>query len=250
MRDTPPRNDVLRTTPANVPQAMTATKTTDPKTTIHLIRHGDAIPDAATAFSEHDGYDEMGLSRKGLTQARALAARLQRTLALGAIYSSPTRRAYETAFTIATACEREVRRDVRLREIGLGDESLPPALAPEARAKAIRERLESLATTALRDGSWAGVPEVEPSANVRARVGAALADIVARHAGEHVAIVSHAGTINAYFAGILGTTHEFFFPIGNTSLSSIRLRGGRTTLLRLNDTAHLERERTVPASDA
>ncbi len=73
------------------------------KTTIHLIRHGDAIPDATTAFSGTDGYDEMGLSAKGVAQANALASRLARTIAIAAVYASPTRRAYETAFAVARA---------------------------------------------------------------------------------------------------------------------------------------------------
>ncbi len=132
-------------------------------------------------------------------------------------------------------------RDARLREIALGDESLPADLPPQERARAIRERLETLAAIALRDGSWAGVPGVEPGASVRARIGGAIEEIVARHPGEAVAIVSHAGAINAYLAALIGTERDFFFPIGNTSLSSVRFSGERSTLLRLNDTAHLER---------
>jgi hypothetical protein len=66
---------------------------------------------------------------------------------------------------------------------------------------------------------------------------------------ELVALVSHAGTINAYFAELLGTRRDFFFPTGNTSLSTVRIEDGRSLLVRLNDTAHLER-RGRSAADA
>ncbi len=213
----------------------------DVKTTVHFIRHGDAVPDATTPFARTDGYDAMGLSAKGVFQADALARRLARTLAIAAVYASPTRRAYETGAAVARAFDLAVVRDERLREIALGEESLAADLTPAEQARAIRERLESLAAIALRDGSWSGVPGVEPAADVRARMRATVDEIVARHPDEHVAVVSHAGTINAHFAALLGTTHDFFFSIGNTSLSSVRIAGGRTLLLRLNDTAHLER---------
>jgi hypothetical protein len=40
---------------------------------------------------------------------------------------------------------------------------------------------------------------------------------------------------------MLGVPRDFFYPIGNTSLNSVRFAEGRPLLLRLNDTAHLER---------
>jgi broad specificity phosphatase PhoE len=97
-----------------------------------------------------------------------------------------------------------------------------------------------LAKVALTEGSWASIPDVEPGAEVKARMQAAVEDIVARHPRAQVAIVSHAGSINAYLAQLLGVPRDFFFPIGNASLNSVRVDGERTLLLRLNDIAHLE----------
>jgi probable phosphoglycerate mutase len=211
-----------------------------PRTTLHLIRHGDAIPEPGTTFAPETGYDVLGLSVKGRAQAEALAERLVATTDLAAIYSSPALRARETAAAIADATGLEVRIDPRVREIYLGDESVAH-VAAEERARVVRERLEMLATIAVRDGSWAAVPNVEPGAEVRARMQAAVDAIVAAHPDGHVAIVSHAGSINAYLASQLGIERDFFFPIGNTSLNSVRVMDGRVLLLRLNDTAHLEK---------
>ncbi len=213
------------------------------RTIVHFIRHGDALPDAETTFTGSAGYDDLGLSAKGVDQARALAQRLAATLDLAAIVSSPTRRAHETAAAVAEGCGRAISLDERLREIDLGDESLPPALAPRERATAIRARLAGLAATALREGSWSSVAGSEPADRVATRIGAAVDDVVRAYPGAHVALVSHAGTINAYFARLIGIERTFFFPTGNTSISSVRIEGGVARVLRLNDAAHLERPR-------
>jgi broad specificity phosphatase PhoE len=212
------------------------------KTTIHLIRHGDAVPDADAAIDPERGYDLLGLSAKGKAQAASLAARLRAAMPIAAVYSSETLRAHETAAATADAFGLAVRHDTRLREIYLGTESVAH-LPPAERADAVRERLAGFAAMAVRDGSWAKVPGSEPAAEVRARVTAAVDEIAARHPYEHVALFSHAGTINAYFAGVLGTARDFFFPTGNTALSTVRIEDGRPLVVRINDTAHLERRR-------
>lgn len=211
-----------------------------PRTIVHLIRHGDALPDESTAFSGAAGYDDLGLSTIGQHQARALGARLARATKLAAIFSSPTRRAVETAQAVGDACGLDVTIDARFREMNLGDESLPADLGGPERAAAIRERLAMLAEVAQRDGSWAAVPDAERAADVRVRFASAIDEIVDAYPDAHVAVVSHAGSINAYLAEIVGTSRDFFFPAGNTSLSSVRIAGSRRLLLRLNDTAHLE----------
>jgi len=217
------------------------------KTTIHLIRHGDAVPDPDAVIDPENGYDFLPLSAKGRRQAAALAERLRATTPLVAVYSSATLRAHETATAVADAFGLTVRTEERVREIHLGTESVAH-LPGEARAEAVRTRLAGFAAIAVREGSWASVPGSEPTEDVRARVLAAVADITERHPYEHVALVSHAGTINAYFAAILGTGRAFFFPTGNTSLSTVRIEDGRPLVVRLNDTAHLERRNAAVAA--
>ena len=212
----------------------------DPRTIVHLIRHGDALPDDTTEFTGASGYDDLGLSTIGQRQARALGARLARNLKLAGIVSSPTLRALETARAVGDACGLDVTTDARMREIGLGNASFPAELGGRERATAIRERLSMLAEIALRDGSWAAVPDAERASDVRVRFASAIAEIVRANPDAHVAVVSHAGSINAYCAEIVGTSRDFFFPAGNTSLSSVRIAGNRRLILRLNDTAHLE----------
>ncbi|MDQ2858067.1 MAG: histidine phosphatase family protein [Candidatus Eremiobacteraeota bacterium] len=215
-----------------------------PRTTLHFIRHADAVPDHDAHIEDTGGYDMLGLSVKGAAQARALARRLAETTRLAAVYASPTRRAFETATAVGEAARLPINVDERMKEIYLGDESVGH-VAPAERAPLVRERLKAFAAMAIRDGTWAGLPDAESGAAVRARMLAAVTEIVAQHPDAHVAIVSHAGSINAYLAGVVGVSRDFFFPIRNTSLSSVRVFREQTLLLRLNDTAHLERARAT-----
>jgi broad specificity phosphatase PhoE len=208
-------------------------------TILHFIRHADALPDPEAVLDPEHGYDRLPLSVKGVAQADALARRLAATTPLSAIYASPTLRAHETAEAVARLSDLDVQPDPRLREVYLGSPSVSDIPLAE-RGRAVRDRLAMLAKVALTEGSWASIPDVEPGAEVKARMQAAVEDIVARHPRAQVAIVSHAGSINAYLAQLLGVPRDFFFPIGNASLNSVRVDGERTLLLRLNDIAHLE----------
>ena len=87
-------------------------------TEIFLIRHGDALP-AGDAIVPGSTYDDQPLSSLGRQQAEALAARLQAT-PFDAIYSSPYRRARETAEPLAHIQGLEVVIEPEIREIRLG----------------------------------------------------------------------------------------------------------------------------------
>jgi 2,3-bisphosphoglycerate-dependent phosphoglycerate mutase len=198
---------------------------------LHVVRHADAVPESDDAFAVYDDYEAHPLSERGRAQARALAERCAE-LDLAAVYASPIRRARETAEAIAAVADVEVRDEPDVREIAIG------AIEAEA-SMTMRARLEWLAMVAMRDGSWTGIPGTEPSHAVRARMLRALDTIAARHAGRRVAVVSHAGSINAALGAIMETAHDFVFPLANASVSVIRVGGGRRLLMSANETAHL-----------
>ena len=193
-------------------------------TELLLIRHGEAEP--LPAGEAHDPKDvDMPLTSRGRMQAEALALRLQRR-DLAAIYSSGLKRARQTADAVAEATGLSVEEDPRLREVEIA------GVGPVA--------MHDLAEIALANGGWSHLPGTESSHEIRARMRAAIDAIIAARPGKRVAIVSHAGAINAYVAGLLGLTSDFFFPAGNTSLSIVRARGERRLLVTINDIAHLE----------
>ena len=198
---------------------------------LHVVRHADAVPESEDAFAIYDDYEAHPLSERGRAQARAVAERCAE-LELAAVYASPIRRARETADAIASVAGVAVQDEPGVREIAIGPLEV-------AEPMTMRARLEWLAVVAMRDGSWTGIPGTEPSHEVRERMLRALDAIAARHPGRRVAVVSHAGAINAALGAIAGTAHDFVFPLANASVCVIRIGGGRRLLMSANDTAHL-----------
>jgi probable phosphoglycerate mutase len=196
---------------------------------LYLVRHGNAVPDTDRTERAYDDYEQNALSTRGREQAAATGERFAR-IALAAVYTSPIRRARETAEAIAAATGAQLHEELGLREVDLG------VLEGEM---SMRERLAHLAMIAMRDGGWSIVPGTEPSADVRARMRSAVDAIAARHRGERVGVVSHAGAINALLGDLAGSTHDFIFPLANASVSVIRINGDTRLLMSANDTSHL-----------
>jgi probable phosphoglycerate mutase len=216
---------------------------------IFLIRHGDALP-GGDEIVPGGTYDDQPLSQLGRQQAEALAARLA-SIPLDAIYSSPYRRARETAQALALVRGLEVAIEPDIREIRLGTvgAGLPQGVSPDAYAAALRGRLDEIVRRVASTGYWSAIPGSEPSGEFRARVLAAIDTLAARHAGQRIALFSHGGVINAYLAITLGLERDFFFPIINTSVSVVRVKDGRRVLLGLNDICHLRDAGLVPFAD-
>lgn len=207
-------------------------------TEIYLIRHGDAVPDPEDLLP--GDYDDQNLSALGRRQAQALAERL-RGVRFDALYTSPLRRTRQTAEPLALLLGLEPRPLEDLREIRLGDlrATLPEGATPAEVADGFRARLRLIAGIAATTGTWDTIPDSEPSAAFRARVLAAHELAAARHPGGRIACFEHGGTINSFAAAVLGLQRDFFFPVANTAVSIVRLKGPRRVVLALNDVSHL-----------
>ena len=206
-------------------------------TEVYLIRHGDALPSVEEALP--GDYDDQALSTRGRQQADALAERL-RPIPFAAIYSSPILRAVKTAEPTARTHDLQVQIEPDLREVSLGPIGPGPVNAtPAAISEVLQARLREIAIIALGSGDWSSIPGSEPSAALRARITAIVDELAARHPGQRIAVVSHGGAINAYFATMLGIARDYFFPAANTSVSVLRVRGERKLLFALNDINHL-----------
>lgn len=206
---------------------------------LYLIRHGDALP-AGDEIVPGGTYDDQPLSQLGRQQAAALSSRLA-AMPFDAIYSSPYRRARETAAPLAERQGLEVLIEPEIREIRLGQvgDGLPKDVSRDDYAAALRARLDEIVRRVAATGYWSSIPGSEPSADFRARVKAAIDGVAARHAGQRVALFAHGGVINAYLAMVLGLERDYFFPSVNTSISVVWVKGERRVLLGLNDVCHL-----------
>jgi len=167
-------------------------------TEVWLVRHGDCYDDMAEL-------SDPPLSAKGREQARRLSDRIRR-LRVDAVYSSPLRRARETAGAIAD----DVRVEARLVEVA----------------------------TDLEAGH---VEVIEQPERVVERMRAAVADAVAAHPGGRVVMVSHGVAILGYVCDVLRL--EFgslrLLPY-YTSVNVVRVLGERRMVGALADVSHLE----------
>ena len=168
-------------------------------TEIWLVRHADCYRDMTEV-------DDPPLSALGREQAQRLAQRLNH-IKPAAVYSSPYRRAMETARCITD----DVRVDARLVEMALDlgeDGSLDFNESPDLAV---------------------------------ARMRSVLDDIVRDHEGQRVVVVSHGASIIACLTDAmrLEPGQLRLLPY-YTSISTLRVLGDRRMVGALGDTAHLE----------
>lgn len=201
---------------------------------LYLVRHGES-DFATTEFSTSARGEQWDppLSAKGREQAALLADRLVSMIPPVAVYSSPLRRARETANAFAGRVSMEVGIEEDLAEAHLGEWEGKPF------EEILRADEQMLHRIRNQEPIWRHAPGVEGLAPFRARVSAAVEDILARHPSGNVFIVCHGAVINAYLAPILGVDHEMFFVPENTSLNSVVAEGEVRRVRFLNDALHL-----------
>ena len=168
-------------------------------TVIWLVRHGDCYDGMA------EGSDPP-LSAIGRAQAERLAERVKRAGAK-TVYSSPLRRAVETARSMTD----DVHEDDRLVEIDLE----------------------------LDEGGHLDFKE--STASVVDRMRSAIDDIVAAHPGEHVVVVTHGVALMAYISDLLHLeAGQLRLLPYFTSVSVVRALGDVRMVGTIADTAHLD----------
>ena len=208
-------------------------------TRLVLVRHGEAQCHVDQVVGGATGCT--GLSDLGRRQAGALRRRLARTGELAGtdvLYASTLPRAVETAEAIAEVVgAATVKQDEDLCE-------LHPGEADGITWEEFRERYTYPGSGGSLYRPMA--PGAESWATFSARVGAALARLVADHEGETVVVACHGGVIECSLRalGEVPLAPRFHVAIENTSITEWRRpvpadADPRWTLVRFNDAAHL-----------
>jgi probable phosphoglycerate mutase len=183
-----------------------------------LIRH--ALP---VRIDEGDGGGpaDPALAELGQAQADALAEWLVEEQ-IDAIWSSPMRRARETAAPVAARLGLDVTVDDGLAEYDKDAASYIP--------------IEEL--KAANDPRWNQLPE-RPE-EFAAEVVEAIERVIAAHPRQRVAVVCHGGVVNAYAGHILGISDPLFFLPAYTSITRILASTtGIRSINTLNESSHL-----------
>ncbi len=199
-------------------------------TRIILVRHGQTEWNRVERFR---GRIDIALNETGLAQAEALAQRLADE-PLTAIYSSPLKRAVETARPIAERLGLPVQPLASIIDINYGRwQGHSPAEVAEIYPELHRLWRSEPHRVALPDG--------ESLDEVRARTMAALEDIAARHEGETVLVVAHQVVNKVLVCAMLGLDNSRFWRMqqDNGCLNIFDYEDGDFTAVLINDTCHL-----------
>jgi len=160
-----------------------------------MVRHGET---AANAEMRYLGIRDDPLSEHGVRQANQLAESFA-ALPITGIFSSPLRRALDTARPIAQRCGLEVRQDPRLREGSFGDwEGLS---RQEVRDRSDRD---AALLRAWEEDPRAAPPGGESLETIHNRMFELVAQLQSELAGRSLALVTHVGPIKALLAAALG----------------------------------------------
>jgi broad specificity phosphatase PhoE len=193
-----------------------------------LVRHGET---SANLEGVWHGSTDGPLTPRGREQALRVAAFLgERHANASAIYSSPLRRARETACAIADRLGLELRLETALVEYHLG--------AWEGKSYRELHERHRLWDEMRHDPDFAPHGGESPR-EVTERVTGALRRIGASHPGERVIVVTHGGALSMALASILdGDYTRWRRVMANCAVSELVLHPA-PELLSFNQIEHL-----------
>jgi alpha-ribazole phosphatase len=198
-----------------------------------LIRHGESVWNGERRIQ---GNQDPALSPRGRRQADLLTVGLTDRLpkSVAAVYTSPLRRAAETAERIAGAFGLPIIPEPDIREMRLG-------------------RWEGMTVAEIQVAfpgtyeSWLADPHTHPAPDgerleiFARRVTAAFDRMRAAHPGADLILVSHGGPIKALVCHVLGLDVRWLFRIkqDNTAITVLEADEATRRVVLLNDTCHL-----------
>jgi broad specificity phosphatase PhoE len=198
---------------------------------IILVRHGQTEWNRIHRFQGQPG---VGLNETGRAQAEALAHAL-REEPLKAIYSSPLARAIETARAIKRYHGVTIEHRTGLMEMDLGDFE---GLQSE---RLIKEHPDFFRAWSERPES-VRMPNGETLSEVQGRACAVVEEIASAYPEGSVLLCGHHFVNLTILCKVVGLELTHFRRLRQVpgALSIIERRGGRYSLVRVNDTCHLQ----------
>jgi broad specificity phosphatase PhoE len=171
-------------------------------TRVVLCRHGETEASAKDRFC---GALDVGLSAAGKAEAAQLAASFRSRPGL-ALYTSPARRALETAGPMGESLGLRPIVEPQLRELDFGE-------IDGLRYEDVATQRPELYDEWLRSPTRVRFPGGECYADLQHRTVAAVSALTERHQGGAAIVVTHAGAIRALLAAWLSVPDELVFRI-------------------------------------
>ena len=188
-----------------------------------LVRH--ALP---IRRENSDGPADPELSEAGHAQAAHFAAYMHLEH-IDALYSSPLRRAVQTAEPLAELKSMDIGLVPGVAEFDQhSNEYIPVEELKAANDPRWREMM---------DGGWSSE---EDQAEFHERVISSLERIINDHPGGRVVVTCHGGVINEYLSHVLGLDDRQFFYPNYTSIHRVAASSkGHRSILSVNESGHL-----------
>jgi len=208
-------------------------------TELILVRHGETEWNVAEVFR---GQADIDLSETGRKQAGLLATYLS-TAAIEAIYSSPLKRARQTAEAIAKPHKLEVSVESDLIDLNFGKWQ---GLSHEE----VKEKYGDLYATWLIHPEQVRMPGGETLDDVRKRVTRFRDKVIEKHRGT-IVIVGHRVVNKVMLCALLGLDNLHFWKIRQDTcgISVLNYQNERFILTRHNDTSFLKPTAGAPLKD-
>lgn len=200
-------------------------------TSIYLVRHGQTAWNKEEIFR---GRTDIPLDKTGLKQAR-LAGEYFKGMVIQGIYSSPLSRAWQTAEQIALFQNLKAQPIEGIIDMSFGNW--------EGHALKEIERIDPETYRQWREEPHlARLPGGETLDDVQFRAMASLKEVIEKHPGETLVLVSHRVVNKVLICGILGIDSSHFWQIAQdtTAINLIRYKKGRYILSLMNETCHLK----------
>ena len=198
-----------------------------------LVRHGETLFNVEGRWQ---GQSDSPLTERGLAQARELGRALS-TEPIAAVYSSDLGRAMQTAAEVAAVHGLTVSPEVLLREIETGGFTGKDWAEIDAAYPGQRE-VWSKAPATLR------MPGGETLLEAQTRALTFIAEVMPRHAGQTIVIVSHGGIGQAILVnGMALTVDDLWLKerVDNCQISRLDWTpDDGLKLIELSDVRHLE----------
>ncbi len=213
----------------------------DPPTTLILIRHAQSQANVDRCFGGHSPSPLSDLGRQQAEQiARYMAKEEEDEAKLGApthIYSSDLLRAMQTAQPIAASLALPLQALEGLRERSVGElDGQPFRVAKEERPELWKHLLG-------KDPHWCP-PGGESVHQAYERIGACLRELIAKHSGGRLVLVTHGIIMHLGINTLLGHDSSDamlrYFEVSNASRSTLVIGPRRTRVCGINQVAHLQ----------
>ncbi|MCP4541968.1 MAG: histidine phosphatase family protein [Chloroflexi bacterium] len=202
-------------------------------TKIVLIRHGQTIWNRERRFR---GQADVELDEFGQRQAQATGRYVAARWPVVAVYASPLQRTMQTAEAVARAQGLTATPLAGLLDINFGEWQ-------GRLSKDLAQRYPALFRTWEESPHAVHFPGGERLDDVRSRIVTALDDVVARHKGQEVALVSHTVANRVLLCAVLGWGNDRFWRLEQETCAVNVFnveKDGDFTIGLINDTSHLQ----------